>query len=176
MRSGFENLANEHEKSRLEQFCDLFARHGVEFIIMGGQAEFLYGSARLTFDWDFCYRRTQENLERLAHALKELGVTLRNAPSDLPFLIDAKSLALGENFTFNTATGGLDLFGYVEPIGGYDEVGKRATRMTLGDLDVQVIALDDLIRIKEHIQRPKDRDSLMHLRAIKEARRLEGLE
>ena len=32
------------------------------------------------------------------------------------------------------------------------------------------VGLDDLIRIKEHINRPKDRDSLMHLRAIKKLR------
>jgi hypothetical protein len=36
------------------------------------------------------------------------------------------------------------------------------------------MSLDDLIRIKEHICRPKDRDSLMHLLAIRRVRGEQG--
>lgn len=39
--------------------------------------------------------------------------------------------------------------------------------MTVGIETVKVASVDDLIRIREHIGRPKDRDSLMHLRAIR---------
>jgi hypothetical protein len=38
-----------------------------------------------------------------------------------------------------------------------------------------VIGLDDLIRIKRHINRPKDRESLPQLEAIKRLREQEGL-
>ena len=34
-------------------------------------------------------------------------------------------------------------------------------------LTVKLIHIDDLITIKQYLQRPKDRDSLMHLLAIK---------
>src|SRR5215207_7774720 len=91
--------------TRLETICGLLGRHGVEFIVIGGQAEYLFGSPRVTYDVDLCYRRTRENLERLAAALNDLKPTLRGAPPDLPFVIDARSLALGENFTFNTTVG-----------------------------------------------------------------------
>jgi hypothetical protein len=40
---------------------------------------------------------------------------------------------------------------------------------------VRVIGLDDLIRIKRHLSRPKDRESLLHLEAIKRLREEEGL-
>jgi len=43
----------------------------------------------------------------------------------------------------------------------------RVSTMRIGGLDLKVIHIDDLIAIKRHIQRPKDRDSLMHLLAIK---------
>src|SRR2546426_2222366 len=56
------------------------AEHGVEFIIVGGQAEALMGGARVTYDVDLCYRRTPDNLERLATALGTLNLTLRGAP------------------------------------------------------------------------------------------------
>ena len=38
-----------------------------------------------------------------------------------------------------------------------------------------MIGLDDLIRIKRHLARAKDRESLLHLEAIKRLREEEGL-
>ena len=163
-------MPDDQTPSRLESICTLLARHGVEFLVIGGQAEYLFGSPRVTYDVDLCYRRTKENLERLAGALKELNPTLRGAPADLPFVIDARSLALGENFTFNTSVGPLDLLGWVEPLGNYDELIKHAETYPVGGEHVRTISLDDLIRVKEHIRRPKDRDSLFQLQAIKRLR------
>ena len=157
-------------KSALQQITELFVRHGVEFIVIGGQAEALFGSPRVTFDIDFCYRRTAENLEKLAVVLRELQPSLRGAPPDLPFRVDARSLALGSNFSFTTILGDLDLLGWVEPIGDYEALAVRAERYMLGSVPVLTISLDDLIHIKEHIRRPKDRDSLYQLQAIKRLR------
>ena len=157
-------------ESPFERIVHLLHKQGVEFIIIGGQAEYLMGSARVTFDTDVCYRRTPDNLKKLAAALKELKPTLRGAPPDLPFRIDAESLALGMNYTFSTKEGDLDFLGLVEPLGGYDNIAPRAEIMMLGDIPIQVISLDDLITIKSYLGRPKDRDSLMHLQAIKRIR------
>lgn len=159
-------MASEAEKTLLERFAEVLAAHGVEFIVIGGQAENLHGSPRVTYDVDLCYRRTKDNLERLAKALPELKPTLRGAPADLPFRIDARSLALGSNFTFATPLGDLDLLGYVEPLGGYDELARQAVSYRLDRLSVLAISVDDLIRVKEHIKRPKDQESLLQLRAI----------
>lgn len=163
------------EPSRLEQVAGMLLDAGVEFIIVGGQAEWLFGSPRMTYDIDLCYRRTAANLDRLAKVLKRMKPRLRNAPPDLPFLIDPQTLALGDNFTFVTEWGDFDLLGYLAPIGGYDELIKHAEHHQLGGRDVHVIALDDLIRIKQHINRPKDRDSLYQLMAIKRLREQEHL-
>jgi predicted nucleotidyltransferase len=163
-------MSEASEKSALEQVVELFTSHGVEFLIIGGQAESLFGSPRVTYDIDLCYRRTAANLSRLATALKVLKPTLRGAPPDLPFQIDAQSLALGSNFTFNTRLGPLDLLGWVEPLGDYDALVTHAEVYHFGATEVRTIALDDLIRVKEHIRRPKDRDSLFQLKAIKRLR------
>jgi hypothetical protein len=164
------SMADATAKSDFERIVDIFVAHGVEFLVIGGQAETLLGSARVTFDTDLCYRRTADNLERLAAALVELHPQLRGAPADLPFRLDARSLALGNNFTFLTDAGPLDILGHVEPFGGYEELLADSTIEDLGSTTVRVVSLDNLIRIKEHIQRPKDRDSLMHLLAIRRIR------
>jgi len=156
--------------SELEQFVAFFARHGVEFLVIGGQAEALMGGARVTYDTDLCYRRTRENLERLSKALKELKPTLRNAPPDLPILLDSAALALGNNYTFDTDIGQLDLLGWVEPIGLYEALIPASEVYNVGEFQIRTIGLDDLIRIKQHIGRPKDRDSLLQLLAIRTLR------
>jgi hypothetical protein len=163
------------EASPLERFCALFAAHGVEFVVIGGQAEALMGSSRVTYDCDFCYRRTPENLARLARALGTLRLTLRGAPPELKFRLDPESLALGSNFTFMVDEEyPLDLLGYVEPIGAYEDILPRVEKMRIQGSEVLVIALEDLIRIKEHLGRPKDRESLLYLRAIERLRREAG--
>jgi predicted nucleotidyltransferase len=165
-----------HEQSPLERFCAVLAAHGVEFIVVGGQAEALMGSPRVTYDVDLCYRRTADNLERLATALGTLNLTLRGAPADLKFRLDAQALALGQNYTFEVdGEYPLDLLGYLEPIGTYEDLVPHAETIVIGARPVQVIGLDDLIRIKRHINRPKDRQSLLQLGAIKRLREQEGL-
>jgi predicted nucleotidyltransferase len=157
-------------KSKLEIVLERIAPYGVEFLVIGGQAASIYGCPIPTYDVDLCYRRTAENLERLAKALIELHPTLRGAPPDLPFQMDAKSLALGSNFTFNTDVGSLDLLGWVEPFGGYDELVARSESQQVGEHAVRVISLDDLIKIKRHIRRDKDQAALFQLEAIKKMR------
>jgi hypothetical protein len=163
-------MADEPAKPRLLIIAEHLARHGVEFMVIGGEAGTLHGSPLPTFDTDLCYRRTRENLERLAAALKELHPTLRGAPPDLPFRLDAQSLALGSNFTLNTDAGPLDLLGWVEPFGTFEKLLPGATVIPAGDVELLTLGLDDLIAIKRHLGRPKDRAALVQLEAIKQLR------
>ncbi len=163
-------MADGTEKSALERIAEVFAAHGVRFVVIGGQAEVLHGSPRVTYDVDLCYSRTTENLHNLANALVELKVTLRGAPADLPFRIDCESLALGSNFMFCTTFGDLDLLGRVEPLGGYEEISQGADHYRVGDFELCTICLDDLITIKQYLGRPKDREALFQLLAIRRIR------
>jgi len=134
------------------------------------------GGSRVTYDVDLCYRRTRDNLERLAAALGTLSLTLRDAPPELKFRLDAEALALGQNYTFEVdGEYPLDFLGYLEPIGTYEDLLPHAETMSIGGRPTRVIGLDDLIRIKRHIGRPKDRESLLQLEAIKRLREQEGL-
>ena len=72
--TGPSNSDSGKAKSDLQLFAELFAKFGVEFIVVGGQAEVLMGSPRVTYDVDLCYRRSPENHERLAAALQGLHV------------------------------------------------------------------------------------------------------
>jgi predicted nucleotidyltransferase len=69
----------------------------------------------------------------------------------------------------------LDLLGHLEPIGAYDDLVTGCEVMQVAGRSVRVIGLDDLIRIKRHLGRPKDRESLLQLDAIRQLREQEGL-
>jgi hypothetical protein len=165
-----DNAKRPPEASDLERIAAILLRHRVEFLVVGGQTEVLMGSPRVTYDTDLCYRRTAENLERLAEALQEVNPSLRGAPPDLPFILDAQSLAFGNNYTLNTDVGPLDLLGWVEPLGNYESLVPAAETYALGEMTVQTIGLNDLIQVKQHIGRAKDRESLLQLLAIRSLR------
>lgn len=95
------NTGDAGSPSRLEQIIELLNKEGIEFLVVEGGAEALYGSQRPTYDVDPCYRQWEANLERLAASLRQLKPTLRNAPPDLPFRIDKASPALGGSLTFS---------------------------------------------------------------------------
>jgi hypothetical protein len=77
---------------------------------------------------------------------------------------------LGINYAFDTPIGPLDLLGWVEPIGSYEAILPASESYKVGEFEIRTIGLDDLIRIKQHIGRAKDRESLFQLFAIRAIR------
>jgi hypothetical protein len=141
----------------------------IDFVVIGAVALVLHGSSRVTRDLDLCYSRDRANLERLAKALEPFGPTLRGAPDDLPFTLDAATLRAGLNFTLQTSAGDLDLLGEVTGIGDYRAVHRLSVIMPVYDRDVRVLSLDGLERAKRATGRLTD---LADLAEIREIRRL----
>jgi hypothetical protein len=131
-------------------------RHHVRFVVIGGLGARLHGSPTVTNDTDICYERSLENLEKLAAALRDLGATLRGLEEDVPFLLDAKTLAAGDHFTFETRAGSFDCLGTPAGVGGFDDLADGAVPFDVDGITVLVASIDDLIRMKRAAGRPKD--------------------
>ena len=142
--------------------------HRVRYVVIGGFAGRLWGSTLITNDVDICYARDRKNLEALASALREVGATLRGAPPNLPFLLDAKTLEAGDHFTFDTRLGPLDCLGTPQGSQGYLDLIQGATVMEIEGVEVTVAALEDVMRLKRIAGRPKDRAALEILAALQE--------
>ena len=144
------------------------ARHGVKFVIIGGIAGRLWGSTTVTNDLDICYARDAENLKALAAALAELRVRLRGVHRDLPFVTDARTLKMGDAFTFTTVAGNFDIVGNPAGSNGYESLARTATEMDVGGVTVLVAAIEDLILMKRTAGRPKDLIEVEVLAAVRE--------
>jgi len=142
---------------------------GVEFLVVGGFAGRVWGSPTITNDLDICYSRQRDNLRRLAQALQRLHARLRGAPPDLPFLLDERTLALGDSFTFETDFGPLDCLGTPSGTTGYPDLVAHAQTFELSkDLSAAFTSLPDLMRMKRAAGRPKDLIELQVLAAVQE--------
>jgi hypothetical protein len=157
-----------HPFAPLDAFEALLA-HRVRFVVIGGFAAQLLGSSLLTGDLDVCYARDDENLERLASALRRLHATLRGAPRNAPFLLDAKTLRMGDRFAFDTKAGALDCLGVPAGIpGGYEELERASQELEIDAHRVKVASIDDLIRMKRAAARPKDLRVVEELGALRD--------
>lgn len=157
--------------NRFSQLIGVLADGQVEFILVGGLAATAHGSARFTQDVDIVYRRTPQNIARLAAALAPLSPYLRGAPPGLPFRWDEGTIRRGLNFTLTTTEGDLDLLGEITGGGGYDQLLPHSLQIDLRGRKLWCLGLDRLIKVKRAAGRPKDLDAVAELEAIREEER-----
>lgn len=132
-------------------------RHGVDFVVIGGLAGLARGSSYPTYDLDVAYARDEANLKRMVAALKEIGVSLRGAPPDLPFQLDAITLANRSNFTFASGHGNFDVLGDIAGIHSYEDLRAASTVERIETVAVRVASIDHLISMKRAANRTKDK-------------------
>jgi predicted nucleotidyltransferase len=141
---------------------------GVDFVVIGGVAAVLWGSPRMTYDLDICFATDDGNLEALGKVLIELGAQLKGVDEDLPFVPDPSTLRRIEVLTMKTSAGELDLLARPAGAPSYDVLRKRATRVDLGDFNILISSLDDLIAMKRAAGRTKDLADVEELEAIRQ--------
>ena len=145
-------------------------RKEVAFVIIGGVAATLHGSARVTFDLDIVYERAPENLARLVSALTPFEPYLRGAPAGLPFRFDVETLKRGLNFTLTTSDGPIDLLGDLSGVGTYAAARERSDQAEMFGGTYYYLDLEALIVSKRAAGRPKDFEAIAELEAIRDER------
>ncbi len=137
-----------------------------EFVVIGGVAALAHGALTPTRDLDVAAPLTERNLERLLAALEpfrphhasrpELGVVWQT-----PAELEKFRLLL-----LDTDLGRLDVLGTVEPIGGFEAL-ETVELPLISNIPVRVLSLDQLIEVKAHLRRPKDKVVEAELRTIR---------
>jgi predicted nucleotidyltransferase len=156
----------------LEEVLLLMQQHGVRFIVIGGWAAIVHGTARSTNDVDLVYARDADNVHRLVTALQSWNPYLRGAPPGLPFRWDDATVLAGLNFTLTTSHGHLDLLGEVAGGGTFEKLLPDTREAIVHGIPCRVVTLEKLIHLKRAAGRPKDLEVIAELEALLEERRL----
>lgn len=132
-------------------FVDLlaaFAEHEVRYLLVGGYAVGFHAQPRATKDMDLLVDCAQENLARVHGALSDFG-----APAHL---LDAMLAATPEEIVFlGRPPVRVDILQQIPGVEFSESYARRDT-VALQGVDVEIIALDDLIAAKLASGRPQD--------------------
>ena len=138
----------------------------VEFVLVGGFAATAYGSTVLTQDVDVCLRFSPDNLMRLQEALTDLHPVHRMTTQRLPLRLTPETYRDLKNLDLDTDWGQLDCLGAIQGVGDFEHVREHSIEVPLAAGVCRILSLDALIQSKEAMGRPRDRESVLQLKAI----------
>lgn len=152
----------------------LLDQHEVRYVVVGGLAAVVHGAGRMTFDIDVVPAWTDDNLRRLAEALRSTGAKLRVPGSKEPvaFALDAAALRGFEVSTWRTDLGDLDVIigtprRGTRALAGFDDLASRAHSRQAFGVVVLIASLDDVIESKEVLARDPDLAALPELHRLR---------
>jgi len=140
----------------------------VDFLVVGGLAATVHGSARLTQDVDVVYARSDDNIARLVAALEPCRPYLRGAPPGLPFDWSTATVRRGLNFTLTTTVGDIDVLGEIVGGGFYEALVEHTVVVDLFGHACKCLDLPTLIATKRAAGRPRDLEAVAELEALHE--------
>ena len=149
-------------KDLIVALCD----HEVDFVIAGGVAAILHGVPRVTLDLDISVDMCPENIRRLIQTMSGLGLVPR-APIPPETLLHHGAIEkiIKEKgalvFTFLDPMDPLrhvDVFLTQEL--SYETLAPEASIRKLDGYDVRVVSARQLLRLKQAIRPPRDKDLL----------------
>ncbi len=140
--------------------------HDIRFVVVGGVAATVHGSARFTNDLDICYENSAPNVARLVELLTEWKAYLRGVEAGLPFILDERTFRTTPMLTLTTTQGALDLLAEVPGVGDYAAVRKHSEQVRVGATEFRALTLEGLIASKKAVRRKKDVEQLIELEAM----------
>lgn len=159
----------------VERIIEVLGHHGVEYVLVGGVGARFHGARRMTMDIDLCPAWENDNLARLAAALRELQATLKGLPASVVLPpITAVMLRTMDVGTWRTVAGDIDVLQGIPTdtrwrLNEFEVLRTRAVAADVAGCRVYVAALDDIVTSKQVTGRPADLEALPELEALREA-------
>jgi predicted nucleotidyltransferase len=157
---------------KLHKLLQRLAEAGVDFVVIGGYAAVIHGSAYVTNDVDVCAVLSPDNVARIRKALADLNPVHRQTHRKLSFLEVPAPGQPVQNLDLETDHGIIDIITSVLGVGDFARLRERAMRADVFGVSCAVISLEDLIAAKEAVGRERDILTVKELRAIAAKRRL----
>jgi len=144
-----------HLPKDFRELLQLLNSRKVEYLVVGGYAVALYGYPRATGDMDIWIALSKDNAHRTVEALREFGFDTPQLKEDL-FLEKEKNIRMGNpplRIEILTSIDGVE----------FAECYRKKRVVTIDDIDVSFISLEDLKKNKKASGRYQDLADLENL-------------
>ncbi len=150
------------------EIIERLTKSGVKFVLVGGFAGVVHGCTYVTQDIDICCDFSAANLLALQEALKDLHPVHRMTPKRLKLKLTIESCTRFKNLYLDTDIGQVDCLASIQGLGDYEDVENLSEIRNLGGgLRICVLTIDSLIKARKAMNRPRDREAVLQLEAIK---------
>lgn len=142
----------------LQELLHAFNRHDVKYLVVGGYAFGVHVEPRATKDLDIFIRRDEQNSRAVFEALAQYGAPVADLkPADF---MDGSAFQIGQ------PPARVDILQEIDGI-TFDEAWKNRMEGSIdGEIKVQIISRDDLIRNKLAAGREQDLLDAKRLQAL----------
>lgn len=151
-------------------------KNDIKYLVIGGIAVNLYGHPRVTKDLDLMISFEKENMDRFIKIVKSLKLKPR-VPVEPEELADKSKREFWKNeknmkvFSFYNPENDLEVVDImIQDYIDFDSSYVRRENLYDGKMSIKVISIDDLIKLKQIANRPRDKDDIEVLKKIKEFR------
>ncbi len=155
-------------------FFDLLeklVKAGVDFVIVGGFAGVVHGCTYVTQDIDICCDFSADNLLRLQKAICDINPVHRMTPNRQKLELTEDNCNQFKNLYLDTGIGQLDCVSFISGVGEFQTVKKKSTLIEAENIQLRVLSLDALIESKKAMNRPRDKQIILQLEAIKKLKK-----
>ena len=160
--------AMEGEVADLQGLVGRLVANEVDFVVVAGFAAAAYGVTHGTQEIRVCCDFSVDNLMKLQAALSGLHPVHRMPPAQPPLELTPETAADFKNLYLDTDYGQLDCLSSVEGVGDFAQVKRESVEVALSEGPCRILSLDALIRSKQAMNRPRDREAVLQLKAIRE--------
>ena len=139
----------------------------VPYALVGGYAVALHGVVRGTVDIDLVLRFRLSHFEGADAAFRSIGLTPRLPVTAAEVFRFREEYVTNRNLTAWTFVNAADPSELVDVILTHDLSGLKTKRVRVQGRVLKIVAIDDLIRMKNEAGRPQDLEDVRALRTLK---------
>lgn len=162
------------ELRSFETIMGALNERGVRYLLVGGMAVVAHGHGRMTHDIDLVINLDRDNILKAFAAFSDLGYQPRVPvtatsfadPANRSAWIAQKGMTVLNLYSERFRTTPIDVF-VAEPF-DFDATEARSLTADVEGVEFRYVDIETLIRMKEAVGRPIDRDDVLHLRMLQD--------
>jgi len=155
-----------------ENILKEFNKNGIDYILVGGVAVNLQGIPRMTYDLDILLKMTDENIEKYCRLLKRWGFRPKVPVDVMDFAkkekrddwIKNKNMKAFNLFNPDAVVKEIDVV--IDSPVDFENAKKNVKYIKFGEIEIPVMSVRDLIRMKENTGRKQDESDVRYLEEL----------